>query len=310
MHPVIRVAIGTAGVLGLTNIRQDVLPTTAHLLTPGTCIYNCTFCAQAQDAGSAKLSRISWPEFEQEAVLEALSKDQGKFKRACLQTVQTKGGLEETAGYVKSLRGVLDIPLSVEYRPVSAEEIDVLFELGADMVGIPIDGANDEVYGKVRGGSLRKALEIIEDVSSRYQGRISTHIIVGMGETERDVVELMEKLNGWGVTVGLFALTPLPGTKDAEARAPDIGTYRRVQAAKALIEDHGYRGFRFDTKGRVIGLDDPGILDRITAKAFQTTGCDGCNRPYYNEAPRGVIYNYPRPLTREEYEEAMGSLEL
>jgi len=30
------------------------------------------------------------------------------------------------------------------------------------------------------------------------------------------------------------------------------------------------------------------------------TGCDGCNRPYYNERPRGPMYNYPRPLNKKE----------
>jgi biotin synthase len=34
--------------------------------------------------------------------------------------------------------------------------------------------------------------------------------------------------------------------------------------------------------------------------AFQVTGCKGCNRPFYNERPRGLMYNYPRCLTEEE----------
>jgi biotin synthase len=34
--------------------------------------------------------------------------------------------------------------------------------------------------------------------------------------------------------------------------------------------------------------------------AFQVTGCKGCNRPFYNERPRGPMYNYPRRLTEEE----------
>ena len=36
--------------------------------------------------------------------------------------------------------------------------------------------------------------------------------------------------------------------------------------------------------------------------AFRTTGCEDCNRPYYNEKPRDVLYNYHRPLTAEELE--------
>ena len=28
-------------------------------------------------------------------------------------------------------------------------------------------------------------------------------------------------------------------------------------------------------------------------EAVLTSGCPGCNRPFYNERPRGPIYNYP-----------------
>lgn len=35
-------------------------------------------------------------------------------------------------------------------------------------------------------------------------------------------------------------------------------------------------------------------------KAFLTTGCPDCSRPYYNKRPSGPIYNYPRPLSDEE----------
>jgi len=37
-----------------------------------------------------------------------------------------------------------------------------------------------------------------------------------------------------------------------------------------------------------------------TGEAFRTSGCPGCNRPYYNERPSGPFYNYPRGLTEEE----------
>ncbi|HDI74230.1 MAG TPA: hypothetical protein ENF57_04430 [Candidatus Korarchaeota archaeon] len=28
-------------------------------------------------------------------------------------------------------------------------------------------------------------------------------------------------------------------------------------------------------------------------EAFLTSGCPSCNRPFYNERPRGPIYNFP-----------------
>ena len=42
------------------------------------------------------------------------------------------------------------------------------------------------------------------------------------------------------------------------------------------------------------------LIEKIPGDAFQTVGCPGCNRPYYNERPSGPLYNYPRDLTMEE----------
>ncbi|MEM2915121.1 MAG: radical SAM protein, partial [Candidatus Bathyarchaeia archaeon] len=40
-----------------------------------------------------------------------------------------------------------------------------------------------------------------------------------------------------------------------------------------------------------------------TGEPFKTSGCPGCNRPYYNERPGGPIYNYPRKPTSKEISE-------
>ncbi|MEA1905235.1 MAG: radical SAM protein, partial [Candidatus Hadarchaeota archaeon] len=37
-----------------------------------------------------------------------------------------------------------------------------------------------------------------------------------------------------------------------------------------------------------------------SGEPFRTSGCPGCNRPFYNESPRGPIYNYPKKLSPEE----------
>ena len=36
---------------------------------------------------------------------------------------------------------------------------------------------------------------------------------------------------------------------------------------------------------------------------FMTSGCPGCNRPYYNERPSGPLYNIPRRPTDVEIAE-------
>jgi len=40
-----------------------------------------------------------------------------------------------------------------------------------------------------------------------------------------------------------------------------------------------------------------------TGEPFVTSGCPGCNRPYYNEKPGGPLYNYPRQPLPEEISE-------
>ena len=58
-------------------------------------------------------------------------------------------------------------------------------------------------------------------------------------------------------------------------------------------------------------MEREGLLRALkSGEPFQTSGCPGCNRPFYNETPRGPIYNYPRPLTGDEVEEAISELRI
>jgi len=53
-------------------------------------------------------------------------------------------------------------------------------------------------------------------------------------------------------------------------------------------------------------LDLWNIVDNTNA--FITSGCPGCNRPYYTSRPSGPIYNYPRNLNKNEKETIYQSL--
>ena len=55
-------------------------------------------------------------------------------------------------------------------------------------------------------------------------------------------------------------------------------------------------------EGRIALNIDATSLRQIlsSGEGFQVTGCKGCNRPYYNERPRGPMYNYPKHLTEDE----------
>jgi biotin synthase len=60
---------------------------------------------------------------------------------------------------------------------------------------------------------------------------------------------------------------------------------------------------KFDEDERLIdyGVSES-LLQQVveTGSPFLTSGCPGCNRPYYNERPGGPLYNYPRQPLPEE----------
>jgi biotin synthase len=62
----------------------------------------------------------------------------------------------------------------------------------------------------------------------------------------------------------------------------------------------------FDENSSIINFGVPLKLLKqtvLSGEAFRTSGCPDCNRPYYNESPGGLIYNFPRKLLNEEIED-------
>lgn len=76
-------------------------------------------------------------------------------------------------------------------------------------------------------------------MSKSYPNKISTHIIVGMGESHEDIYNLYTYLKENDVTISLFAFTPVRGTKMEKINQPSIESYRRVQLMSYMI-NKGY----------------------------------------------------------------------
>jgi biotin synthase len=139
------------------------------------------------------------------------------------------------------------------------------------------------------------------------KGNVSTHLIVGLGETEREAAEAVQKCVDLGVLPALFAFTPVRGTALENSLPPPIEAYRRIQLARYLIVNGLARvkGMCFDAGGKIASFGLPKqVLEEVvdSGEPFRTSGCPGCNRPFYNEKPSGPIYNYPRKMQQEEIE--------
>ncbi len=299
----INVSIGTAAALGLAEVPMAVAPTTAYLMLGGRCLMNCAFCAQAREsqASALHLSRVTWPEYDLDLVVEKLTQAvaRGIIRRSCLQVTVTTDAFEQSLAVLRLVKARSDVPFDVAILPRSLDQVHQLLAAGADHIGFGLDAACERVFGQVKGGNWVRSLTLIEDTARTFPGRAAVHLIVGLGETEREMVERVQWAHDLGVTVGLFAFTPVRGTHLADLPAPPLALYRRVQAARWLIVHDLARAEKmtYDKDGRLVGLK---ALLAGTGEPFQTSGCPDCNRPFYNEQPGGPLYNYPRPLTAEE----------
>ena len=118
----------------------------------------------------------------------------------------------------------------------------------------------------------------------------------------------IQEMADLGIIIALFAFTPVRGTRLEKLVAPSLESYRRIQAARYLILKGVIRfeNIKFEA-GRLsyFGLEREQLLEILAeGEAFRTSGCPDCNRPYYNEKPGGVIYNYALPLTEPQKKQA------
>ncbi len=311
----IRVSEGTAGLLGLKPVRSKTPPTTAYLMIGEHCPRDCAFCAQARGAEgrAGVLSRVTWPEYPLASLLPALARASanGLVKRVCVQTVAGRDSLDCLREVLPQLKEAAGVPLSASVYTRHLAELEELYRSGLDRAGIAVDAASPQVYREAKRGDIEATLRFLAAAAQAFPGRVSTHLIAGLGETEAELLRMIQWCTDRGITVGLFAFTPVRGTRMERVSPPEMAAYRRVQAAAELIRQGRARAehFAYDTVTGMLsglGLAACELWDALAqGEAFRTTGCPDCNRPYYNERPGQVPYNYPRPLTADELREAM-----
>lgn len=305
-----KMSAGTAAVAAGRPVKNDAPPTTAYIMLGEKCVNNCRFCAQAREsgAGANMLSRVTWPEVTAAEAADGIAAAYaaGGLKRACLQVVGDGRGPETAAQAVAGLKAVSEVPVCVSSRLASVAEAKQLIAAGADRVCIALDAATPAVYRAAKDGDWDGRWRLLTDCAAALPGRVTTHLIVGLGETEEEMVDALAACVSRAITVGLFAFTPVKGAAWADRPTPPVGQYRRIQVAHHLLRQGYGRDSIVCRQGTIAAFTVAGIADLLAGgEAFRTSGCPDCNRPYYNERPGGVMYNYPRPLTAAEAAQAI-----
>lgn len=298
------------------------------LLTyPEGCRANCAYCGLARhreaerDYADRNFIRVDWPAVPMEQVAEMVGRDgaSSPFHRMCISMITHPNSDADTKSVLKTWTDYVDpgdIAISILSNPttMNRDDVKILHAMGSDIFTVAIDAATPELFDRTRGRGVQsphkwsKYWEIMMDAREIFgPKKFGAHIIVGMGETEHDVLSLVQQLVDLGGHSHMFCFFPEKGSLMDHLPATPRDQWRRVQLARYLIDYGGVRidHMRFDGEGRVADFGLPaGELDAIidSGIAFRTSGCPGkfaddisaCDRPY-GDSPPSNIASYPFP---------------
>ncbi|MBP6927796.1 MAG: radical SAM protein [Caldisericales bacterium] len=295
-----RASYGTLQLLGLKPGGFPFSPKTAFFLVGEECSGNCAFCAQSAGQ-SDKLSRITWPEIDLNEAIKKLTFVQ--LDRICIQAVKSHSAFEEACELLPKIKKTNSAPISASMHIENLAQAELLFGLGCDSVSVALDCSTEELSKTYKGRDLSSSFKLLEELLIKWPGKVATHLIMGLGETEEELVELARKIVKAGASISLFAFTPIEGTPLENNTPPEPKRYRMVQIALAIIRKNPDTNLHYQN-GKLVLETLPRQL--LEPEDFQNPGCRGCNRPYYNERPGGFMYNYPNP---PDLDEALSVLE-
>lgn len=294
------------------------------------CKANCAFCGLGRErehygqAHEKTFIRVEWPIYSIEVIVQALSTSKcDDIERVCISMVTHKGAREHTINIV---RGIEESgkPISVLLCPtvINKSWLEMLHETTVDKVGIAIDAATPELFDAHRGKHVngphdwgrywKTLMDSIDIFGPRNTG---VHLIVGLGETEAQMMKTIQEVHDLGSITHLFSFFPEKGSKLESHPQPAIGTYRRIQLAREAIwrDMTTFEKMEFNNKGQLVDFGVPdGALDALIGDgiAFLTQGCTDssgnmvCNRPYSNctpfQASKGELRNFPFPPEKDD----------
>jgi len=291
---------------------------------PEGCKANCAYCGLARKRPGTYREKsfihVDWPLFSMDEVVAAINSAPAYVKRTCISMITNGKCRKHTMDMTRRLKEETSLPVSILLCPtvLHPEDLMEMKEKGAEKVGIAIDLATPELFEKYRGRAVsgphrwRKYWETLETAVKVFgHPHVGAHLMVGMGETEEEMISLMDRLNQMRIMNHLFSFFAEEDSRLAQRPQPPWPSYLRVQLARYLIEEDmsHYREMEFDSEGRVMNFGlSIDRLERIIGSglAFMTTGCSGpggrvdCNRPFGNCLPGVRQWNYPYPPNEEE----------
>jgi lipoyl synthase len=321
----------TLGIMGGYMHRTECTRCLNLLLTyPEGCRANCAYCGLARHREAERnyadrnFIRVDWPAVPYAEVLDIMGRggDGGRFHRMCISMITHPNSDADTRTVLQQwVARVPHVPVSILSNPTTMTRQDVkdLHDLGAEIFTVALDAANPGIFERTRGRGVQsphswtKYWEILEAAAEIFgPERFGAHLIVGMGESEYDVLAQVQRIRDRGGHSHMFAFFPEKGSLMDHLPPVPRPQWRRVQLGRYLIDYRGHRlqRMRFDVDGRLVDFGLPAEeLEPIIAAgvAFRTSGCPGkeaadisaCDRPF-GDSPPSDIASYPFAPSRRD----------
>jgi len=308
------------------SFHRDARPKGLNLLLryEEGCLGRCHFCglsrSRREGSRGKTFIRVDWPIYPLQEVIER-SRMKDQIHRVCISMITHPRALEDTIYIIQRFKEKTNLSISVLITPTlihNDSSVEAMKKGGADRIGIAIDAATPELFdglrGKGVGGPHRwehywDVVRMAVDIFGKFH--VGIHLIVGLGETEKEIVEAIQRGQDVGAHTHLFSFFPEKGSPMESYPLPTIDQYRRIQLARWIINEAmgSIDQMKFDEMGRLVnfGMDVTPLIQM--GEPFMTSGCPGrdgkvaCNRPYGNERPSGPIRNFPFMPEPEDIEE-------
>jgi len=213
---------------------------------PEGCFANCSYCGLARHrpglAQDNTFIRVAWPSFPTDLVAEKigeLEKSAG-VGRVCIAQVHhgnANRDLIDMTERVKKHAPQVPVSALVSANLLDAGWLREIQRAGADIVGIGLDAAAEQVFTDTRGRGVRgphtwtKHWDIARQARDRFgPWKVNFHVVVGLGETDRELVDLFFGLVEERIAAYLFSFNAEPGTVMVAVGAAHLAGANSVQA--------------------------------------------------------------------------------
>lgn len=283
------------------------------------CRSDCSYCGLARTRPGAfedkSFIRVDWPLVRTDELVDRMARHEAKLTRLCISMVTHPFAYRDTCDITARIRAKVATPLSILVAPptLNRQRLERFAELGVDMIGFGIDAVTEDLFRRHRtevpagGAGLRwdQYWEIVGHAREVFgPWKVNCHTLVGLGETDRDLVDIFLRLRDQQIFAYLFCFNPEPDSRLAAHPKSPLVRWRRIQLAKHLIESEGWgrENFAFDDEGGLTAVSGEerfveGVI--ATGVPFETNGCPGekgepgCTRPYGSYRPSEPFRDFP-----------------